>query len=84
MNEIQFIEPKSDHILRITFTDGTKGVFDIKPYLVYEAFESLKSSEEFKKIHNGGYFVEWESGADLSADTLRAHLLREDEVTVIN
>ncbi|MBU1411131.1 hypothetical protein KKC22_06385 [Myxococcota bacterium] len=24
----------------------------------------------FAKVRNGGYFVEWENGADLSADTL--------------
>ena len=31
-------------------------------------------SGEFKKIHNGRYFVEWACGADLSADTIEAHL----------
>ena len=25
------------------------------------------------KVFNGGYFVEWECGADLSADTIEAH-----------
>jgi hypothetical protein len=27
---------------------------------------------EFQKVSNGGYFVEWDSGADLSADTIEA------------
>jgi hypothetical protein len=35
-----------------------------------EAFRSLEDSAAFKKVHNGGYFVEWEAEADLSADTL--------------
>jgi hypothetical protein len=27
------------------------------------------------KIRNGGYFVKWECGADLSADTIEAKML---------
>jgi hypothetical protein len=27
----------------------------------------------FMKVSNGGYFVEWDCGADLSADTIEAH-----------
>ena len=48
------------------------GEFDISQYLQYEAFEALTSVTEFMNISNGGYFVEWECGADLSADTLEA------------
>ena len=51
------------------------GQFDIGPYLKYEAFEKLKDIAEFMKIKNGGYFVEWECGADLSADTIKAKML---------
>jgi hypothetical protein len=32
----------------------------------------LRRSSEFAKVFNGGYFVEWECGADLSADTTEA------------
>jgi hypothetical protein len=37
-----------------------------------EAFEELRDPEEFAKVTNGGYFVEWACGADLSADTIEA------------
>jgi hypothetical protein len=44
--------------------------YDVKPLLTCEAFAALSDIDAFKKIRNGGYFVEWESEADLSADTL--------------
>ncbi len=60
------------HRLQITTAEGTTGVFDVSSYLDFEAFVPLKSEEEFKQISNGGYFVEWACGADLSADTIEA------------
>ena len=48
------------------------GEFDVRPYLSYEAFEDLRHPSEFMKVFNGGYFVEWACGADLSADTIEA------------
>jgi hypothetical protein len=48
------------------------GRFDVTPYLEFEAFEELRDNGEFIKVINGGYFVEWACGADLSADTIEA------------
>lgn len=59
-------------ILSIVADDGRIGNFDVQPYLEYEAFEPLKDYKEFENIFNGGYFVEWGCGADLSADTIEA------------
>jgi hypothetical protein len=73
-NKIREIVPKPDWTLHVVFTDGTNGVFDVNPYLDDEAFEDLKDINEFMKVHNGGYYVEWECGADLSSDTLRAKM----------
>jgi hypothetical protein len=52
--------------------DGRVGRFDVSPYLQYEAFQALRDQNEFVKVVNGGYFVEWDCGADLSADTIEA------------
>jgi hypothetical protein len=64
-----------DFFLRLTTTDGRVGKVDVRPYLGLEAFESLNDPAEFLKVRNGGYFVEWECGADLSADSLEARLV---------
>lgn len=75
--KIKNVIPLSNHTLRIESEEGRKGIFNVKPYLKYEVFEPLIEMEEFMKISNGGYFVEWECGADLSADTIEPKLLVE-------
>jgi len=70
---IKKIHPGTNWVLSIISEDGRSGEFDVAPYLKYEAFQSLQNLKEFQKISNGGYFIEWDCGADLSADTIEAH-----------
>jgi hypothetical protein len=72
------LTPLPDWKLRVETNDGHIGMFDVRPYLEYEAFEELKNIEEFKKVVNRGYFIEWDCGADLSADTIDARMIVED------
>jgi len=67
------IKANPDKTLTIIADNGRIGTFDLTPYLHYEAFEGLNDTEEFLKVRNGGYYVEWDCGADLSADTIEAH-----------
>ena len=71
---INEVIPLSNYTLKVVFDEGLTGIFNVKPYLKYEAFQLLQKISEFKKISNGGYFVEWECGADLSADTIEAKM----------
>ena len=68
------VTPNKDYTLQIVSENGNIGVFDVKPYLELEAFTELKNKDSFLQIMNGGYFIEWDCGADLSADTIEAHL----------
>lgn len=68
------LTPHPDWTFSVVINDGRVGKFDLRPYLQYEAFENLNDIGEFMKIKNGGYFVEWECGADLSADTIEAKM----------
>jgi hypothetical protein len=74
------VHPQQDWVLSIIAEDGREGFFDVSPYLAFEAFEELRNHEEFIKVSNGGYFIEWECGADLSADTIEARWLVGDRV----
>jgi len=67
------LHPQPNWVLSIIAEDGRIGNFDISPYLHYEAFEELQDHIEFMKVINGGYFIEWDCGADFSADTIEAH-----------
>ena len=70
MRTITTIRANDDWTLDVAFNDGALRRYDVKPLLTCEAFKPLNNINAFKTIRNGGYFVEWESEADLSADTL--------------
>ena len=74
---IQDITPLSEHRLLVVSEDGRQGIFDLSPYLDYEVFQPLADPEAFKHVHNGRYFIEWDCGADLSADKLEAEWAEE-------
>ncbi len=63
---ISSVSPYNDHVLKVTTEDDKIGYFDISPYLESEAFHKLKDKKE----------LEWDCGADLSSDTIEAHLMR--------
>jgi hypothetical protein len=71
MNIVEII-PKQNHLLYIRADDGRVGLFDVSPYLESVVFQPLKNRKEFERVRNGRYFVAWECGADLSADTIEA------------
>ena len=68
------VKPDKNYTLKIITEDGITGVFDVSPYLELEAFIELRNPDAFRKVMNGKYFVEWDCGADLSADTIEAYL----------
>jgi hypothetical protein len=70
MRKIVDICANNDWTLDVSFDNGAKRRFDLKPLLELEAFASLSQLGAFKSVSNGGYFVEWANEADLSADTL--------------
>lgn len=69
---IEKVTPRNDGKLCIWAEDGRWGIMDLRPYFQYPAFQPLERHEEFVRVRNGRYFVEWPCGADLSADTIEA------------
>lgn len=72
MKKLTKIKPLSNFRLECDFSDGTKKIADIKPFLDKEVFKPLNNPHIFNSaIYNGGYFVGWNNyDVDLSADTL--------------
>lgn len=71
--KIETVQPLPQSKLYIVAEDGRAGIFDVTNYLYYETFAELQNPEAFQQVKNGGYFIEWKCGADLSADTIEAH-----------
>jgi hypothetical protein len=72
MRTITDIKVLNDFRLECIFSDGTRKIADIKPYLSAEAFKPLSDPRIFSSmLSNRGYFIEWKDyDVDLSADTL--------------
>jgi hypothetical protein len=70
MMRILTVTPMENHTLAVTFEGQKTRTCSIARYLHQEAFAALVDPAAFAKVRNGGYFVEWANGADLSADTL--------------
>ena len=57
------------YVLLLTFENGERKIFDLKPYLKYPVFEPLKDDSEFKSFKIIDGTIEWSCGTDLSPDT---------------
>ena len=69
---IASVTSRENGTLHVIAEDGRSGTFDVRPYLESPAFLPLKDRAEFSQVRNGGYYIEWRCGADLSADTIEA------------
>ena len=56
--------------LLLTFSDGTRKLCDLKPYLTGEVFGELLDLEKFTQFGLTGYTIEWANGADLAPEFL--------------
>ena len=71
MRKIIAVKPLDNYILEVEFENNCIKLFDFSSYLSYPVFKILKDINNFNKVVNKGYFIEWETfELDLSADTL--------------
>jgi hypothetical protein len=50
--------PLNNYLLQIKTDDGQCGLFDVKAYFDSEVFQPLRDLDVFRRVHNGGYFIE--------------------------
>jgi hypothetical protein len=67
---VKSVKPQENYYLLLTFDNGEKRVFDLKPYLEKPVFHRLKNSAVFQTARVVSGSVEWQGEADLSYDTL--------------
>ena len=67
---VKSIKPQEDYCLLLTFENGEKRVFDLKPYFEKPVFKRLKNVALFKTVRVVSGSVEWQGEIDLSYDTL--------------
>ena len=67
---VKSVQFKDDYCLLLTFANGEKRVFDLKPYFEKPVFARLKNAALFKTARVVSGSVEWQGEIDLSYDTL--------------
>lgn len=80
---VRSVQPQEDYHLLLTFENGEKRIFDLKPYLEKPVFRPLKKRALFKTARVVSGSVEWQGEVDLSYDTLylKSKAIKETQST---
>lgn len=60
----------SDYRLKVTLSNGKKGIFDVKPYLDKGIFKELKEYDYFKRARIEFGTIVWPNEQDFSPETI--------------
>lgn len=67
---IKEVRPIENYQLLLTFENGEKRQFDMKPYLDYGIFQELKDLKIFNTVKPSFDSVEWANEADFDPEIL--------------
>jgi hypothetical protein len=67
---VKDVKPQDDYTLLLTFENGEKRQFDVKPYLHLGIFQELKDKRLFKTVRKSFDTIEWENEADFDPEFL--------------
>src|SRR6266498_5814332 len=67
---VKSVKARGDYCLLLTFENGEKRIFDVKPHLDKPVFKPLKNLALFETARVVSGSVEWQGEVDLSYDTL--------------
>jgi len=78
---IKIVEAKyvSDYKINLCFTDGLKGVVDLKDEIWGEVFEPLKDVEYFKNFKKDRWTITWDCGADFAPEFLYELTIKQNK-----
>ncbi len=67
---VKEVRPGIDFTLLLTFDNGDKRKFDMKPYLEKGIFRELNDVAKFNTVHVSFDTIEWENEADFDPEVL--------------
>jgi len=73
---IKSVKPQENYLLLLTFENGEKRQFDMKPYLDLGIFRELKDLKLFNTVRTSFDTIEWENEADLDPELLYQKSIR--------
>ena len=75
---IKDVKPQDNYLLLLTFENGEKRQFDMKPYLDFGIFKELKDIRLFKTVKTSFDSIEWDNEADFDPEILYQKSLKID------
>lgn len=75
---IKDVKPQDNYLLLLTFENGEKRQFDMKPYLDFGIFQELKDIRLFKTVKTSFDSIEWDNEADFDPEILYQKSLKID------
>jgi hypothetical protein len=75
---IKKVIPQDNFLLLLTFENGEKRQFDLKPYLDFGIFQELKDLKLFKTVKTSFDSIEWDNEADLDPELLYQKSIKID------
>ena len=67
---VKSVRPLSGYQLLLTFENGEKKIFDMKPYLDKGIYKELKDENKFKTVRISFDSIEWCNNADIDPEFL--------------
>ena len=67
---VKEVKPQDNYILILTFENGERRQFDMKPYLDLGIFKELKDLILFKTVKTSFDSIEWDNEADIDPEIL--------------
>ena len=64
------VKALDDFMLLVTFSNGEKRVFDVKPYFEFISFKELRNQTLFNNVYVVGLSVGWPNNIDICPDEL--------------
>jgi hypothetical protein len=63
-----------DYRIKITLSNGNKGIFDVKPYLDKGIFKELKDYDYFRRARIEFGTITWPNEQDFSPETIEIRM----------
>lgn len=77
--DVKTVRPLDDYRIHVELEDGSKGLFDLKPWLDHGLFRELRDIHYFNQVNVVLGAVTWPHAQDIAPETLLACLLSPDQ-----
>jgi hypothetical protein len=64
------VKPQDNYMLNLTFVDGKQALFDMKPYLNFGVFKTLKDPKMFYTVRVSASSITWKNDLDIAPELL--------------